>query len=239
MQQLSLRLDADPILPRIHALLLTVYGAQRDAQRLDPTTQFVYAMISSLTYDAVSWKAFLQLHRFLRSWNALPDTATDRIAAVISDVTHATRKADHLVRASRIIRALRDRFDLAFLADWPLENAFDWLIRLPGVGPKVAAATLNFSSLCKRALVVDTHGLRVSRRLGLLPNNADFVCGFHGLMRFVPDNWDSDDLYELHWLMKMHGQTICRHQRPACGKCPLAQFCAKAQLQHPANQLLI
>ena len=98
--QLSLRLDADPILPRIRALLLTVYGAQRDAQRLDPTTQFVYAMIGSRTYDAVSWEAFLRLYRFLPSWDALPDTATDTIAAVISEVTHAARKADHLVRAA-------------------------------------------------------------------------------------------------------------------------------------------
>jgi endonuclease-3 len=67
--------------------------------------------------------------------------------------------------------------------------------------------------------------LRVSIRLGLLLEKAGYERGFRTLMRLVPDEWDAGDLYELHWLIKMHGQTTCRYKHPACSGCPVAQLC--------------
>ena len=226
--QLSLPLEADPRLLRIRERLIVIPGPQCDQCRHDPTTQFVKAMFSSCTRDVVSDESFLQLCILLPSWEALPDADLATVAATIRDVTYATEKAVHLVTAARIIRAQRGGFDLAFLAEWPVEAALSWLQRLPGVGPKVAAVTVNFSTLRQRAFVVDRHVLRLSKRLGLLPATVDFESGIRRLMRLMPTDWDADDLYELHWLMKMHGQTTCRHRWPACGECPLAQCCAKA-----------
>jgi endonuclease-3 len=100
-----------------------------------------------------------------------------------------------------------------------------WVRKLPGVGPKVAATILNFSTLRKRVLAVDTHLLRIGKRLGLLPRRADFEIGYKSFMRRVPDTWDADDLYEFHWQMKYHGQTICPHAAPACPRCPLRDLC--------------
>ena len=234
--QLSLPLEADPRLSRIRERLIVIHGPQYDQRRHDPTTQFVKAMISACTRDAVSDESFLQLCILLPSWEVLPDADLATVAATIRDVTYATEKAVHLVTAARIIQAQRGRFDLAFLAEWPVDAALSWLQRLPGVGPKVAAVTLNFSTLRKRALVVDRHVLRLSKRLNLLPATADFESGFRRLMRLMPIDWDADDLYELHWLMKMHGQTTCRHRWPACGECPLAQCCATAAASVLANR---
>jgi endonuclease-3 len=101
-----------------------------------------------------------------------------------------------------------------------------WLEELPGVGMRNAATVLNFSKLRKRAFSVDTHQLRVGERLGFLPPGADAARGFATFMRLAPDAWDGDDLYELHWLIKLHGQGRCRHARPVCAGCPLAQICA-------------
>jgi endonuclease-3 len=61
--------------------------------------------------------------------------------------------------------------------------------------------------------------------MGLLPPAAKFTRGFHMLMRLVPNNWDADDLYELHWLMKRQSQTICSHPHIARESCPLGRFC--------------
>ena len=58
-------------------------------------------------------------------------------------------------------------YDLSFLAEMPLEEAKNWLKRLPGVGPKTAAIILCFS-LGLPAMPVDTHIFRVSKRLGLI-----------------------------------------------------------------------
>jgi endonuclease-3 len=227
--QLSFPLDDSPILERIRALLLPVYGTQRDGDRIDPTSLFVYAMISGRTYDRVSSTAFVKLCYLLASWDELPDADVDAVARALSDVKFAARKAEHLIMAARIVRARRGRFDLSFLVDWSFDDAYAWLKRLPGAGAKVAAATLNFSELRKRGLVVDTHLLRTTIRIGILPEKADYVSGFNRLSRLVPNDWDADDLYELHWLMKALGQSTCTFQRPICECCPLSKLCAHAQ----------
>jgi endonuclease-3 len=223
--QLSLWSDDFAMLPRIRDLLLVIYGPQRDRLRLQPTAQFVGAMLSSRTYDSVARAAFERLWLALQSWDLLPQTPPQALLAHIGDVTFALPKARHLVQSSQIIRAQRSRFDIAFLADWRVDDAYLWLVTLPGVGPKVAAATLGFSTLNKRIFVVDTHVLRISKRLGLVSRDADFARGFDSMMGLVPEDWNGFDLYEMHWLMKRHGQTRCHARDPDCGDCPLASLC--------------
>ena len=47
-------------------------------------------------------------------------------------------------------------------------------------------------------------------------------------MRLVPNDWDADDLYEFHWLMKGHGQRVCTHTAPDCARCVLQDVCPGA-----------
>jgi hypothetical protein len=35
-------------------------------------------------------------------------------------------------------------------------------------------------------------------------------------MRLIPDDWTAADLYEFHWLMKLHGQRLCTTDAPPC-----------------------
>jgi endonuclease-3 len=223
--QYSLSFENGNAIQAARDVLLAVYGPQGDDKRHDPTSQLFKAMLGSCTRDAVSQAAFGRLQRVCRSWDELPDADARTIAAIISGVEHAPVKAVRLVIAARTIRIKRDGLDLTFLAGWPTEAAMSWLRELRGVDVKTAAVTLNFSTLRQRVLAVDRHVLRVSRRLGLVPANADFGAAFRTLMRVMPDHWNADDLYELHWLFKLHSQTICRHQHPICAVCPLARVC--------------
>lgn len=233
--QLALALG-DSRLPQIGAGLRDTYGPQRDLRRHNPNDQFVKAMLSSCTKDAVSRAAFVRLHSFVPAWSLLPGIHPCMTLRMIADVTHASDKVRHLLQCICIITQKRGAFDLSFLGGWPEDVAMAWLQKLPGVGPKIAAATLNFSGLRKRVFTVDRHVLRLCKRLGLLPERATFVSGFRLLMRLVPPDWTADDLYELHWLMKMHGQQVCRHAHPLCGKCVLAGGCAsiRSNSQHVA-----
>jgi endonuclease-3 len=52
------------------------------------------------------------------------------------------------------------------------------------------------------------------------------------LMRLVPDDWDADDLFEFHWLVKLHGQKVCFHDAPACFRCPLRALCSRGVPRH-------
>lgn len=102
-----------------------------------------------------------------------------------------------------------------------------WLLRLPGVGAHAAAATLNLSTLGRRAMVVDAHVHRVARRLGLTGRQGDAARAHDDLLDLAPKGWDGEALAELHHLMKAHGQSICSHLDPACGLCALSEACPR------------
>ena len=202
------------------------FGPQFDAQRHDPISQLVKASISGQTYDAVSSAAFGRLVRRYPDVEDLAAASVEEIEAVISDVTHVKDKAVYLRGALRMIKAHQGEIALEFLLDWPVDLAMRWLVSLPGVGHKVAAAVLNFSTLRRRIFVVDTHVLRVLQRFGFVGTKADYENASDAVMA-AADSFDTDDLYELHWLLKYLGQQICTHGIAHCSECPLATMCMK------------
>jgi endonuclease III len=230
--QFALPLTERPIVPQIRARLLARSGAQRDAWRLDPVSQLINSMVSSRTLDAISQQAFVRLRHCYPSWELLSRAIPSEIEPIIRSVTFAERKAVYLPLALRMIMARTGSLDLHFLAEWDEEMALHWLRGLPGVGAKIAAAVLNFSTLRKRTLVVDTHLLRLGKRLGLLPRSGRYETGYEGYMPLIPDDWDGDDLYEFHWLMKYHGQRICTHDAPDCTRCTLRDICPSRASEH-------
>ena len=224
--QLSLPFDAAPILPRIRERLLAAYRARRDTDRLEPTSEFVKAMLAQRGPDAAADEAFRKLRaQFPSSWDGLPDAEPAALLPSLAGLTYASDKAVRLVDCARLIRERRGRFDLAFLETWTAEQAMGFLQRL-GIGPDVAAATLNLSSLRKRVFAADTQVLRIAFRLGLVPSPRGSAREHRLMASRMPDNYDADDLYELHWLMKAHGEARCRQGQPDCSTCPLASLCA-------------
>jgi endonuclease-3 len=205
--------------------LLARYGAQRDDLRLAPLSQLVLAILSARTRDEISSLAFEGLLHRYGSWDVLSEAAAADVERVIHQVTYADRKAEQLPRALRMITERTGALSLDFLVSWSEEDALGWLGELPGVGMRNAATTLNFSKLRKRTLSVGTQHLRVGERLGFLKPVTTSAQGYERYMRLVPNAWDSDDLYELHWLIKLHGQQRCHHVLPACAGCELASLC--------------
>jgi endonuclease-3 len=225
--QLSFALDDRPLLPRVRDRLQARLGSRRDGRRRDPVSQLVRSMLGSKTRDGVSRRVFRELHRRYPSWDGLGEASPRAILRIIWPVNLAEPKAGQIPQALRMIVACTGRLALDHLADLDEEAAMQWLRRLPGVGSKIAAEVLNFSTLRKRAVVVDTQLLRLGGRLGLLPLDADYDAGHEQLMRQLPDAWDAEDLAELHRLLKLLGQTICTAHTPSCGACPLGNLCPR------------
>ncbi|MGD0142209.1 MAG: endonuclease [Rhizomicrobium sp.] len=213
------------------------FGPVFDAMRHDPISQLVKASISGRTYDDISSAAFERLVARYPNVEDLAVAPVEEIEAVICGVTYAENKAFHLRAALRMIKAHQGEIALDFLLDWPIDLALCWLEGLPGVGHKVASAVLNFSTLRRRIFVVDTHVLRVLQRFGFVGTNADSEDASDAVMA-AADSFDTDDLYELHWLLKYLGQQVCTHGIAHCSECPLAAMCMKRvrpekTLSHP------
>lgn len=202
-------------------------GRLAPRRRRGPLSQLIKSLISGRTRDAVSLDAY---NRLVRAW---PDPA--RLAAAdpqavertIAAVTFAEAKAPHLLATLRMIGAERPDYGLEFLAGWPEARALSWLERHPGVGRKVAAATLNASTLAKRVFIVDSHVHRVLRRLGYIGGKATPRAASERVTA-AARSLDADGLLELFAGMKRLGQTLCRYEAPDCARCPLAARCRTA-----------
>lgn len=229
--QLTFDLEAEPLLPRIRDQLLAFYGPQQPVRRMDPLSQLIKSVISSRTYDAVSWAAFLRLREAFPEWAVLATTPPKDIEAILAPATHADAKARQLPVLIRVLQTRPQGLDLSFLGEHMVDQAIAWLRDLPGVGPKSAAATLNFSSLNMRAMVVDTHVHRVTKRLGLTSRPGDAAQAYETLMSLIPYEWTAEDLYELHWLFKGLGQDICTDPLALCGRCPFRETCPRVDVQ--------
>jgi endonuclease-3 len=204
--------------------LAAFFGAPEPIPQRAPIDQLVKSLISNRTYDAVSLGAFDRLAGAYDGWAQVAAATDPRIEALIADVQFADRKAAHLGETLRRIGAERPDFDLGFLGGLPVSEAFIWLERLPGVGRKVAASVLNFSTLQRPALVIDTHVDRVLKKLGLVGARARIEVAYGAVMNAAAD-WSAADLTDLHVWMKRLGQTLCRPSGAHCDRCPLRDMC--------------
>jgi endonuclease-3 len=196
--------------------------------RRKPIGQLVKSLISGRTRDPLSLAAYHRLRARFGSARGIAGADPHMVTQVIADVTFAPEKALWLVTALRMIGRERPDFCLDFLADYTIEDALVWLERLPGVGRKVAAATLNASTLGRPVLIVDGHVLRMLVRLGFVTARSDARAASEAVTAAMPD-WDADDFLTLHMLLKRLGQVACRPDTPICEVCPLQRDCPSAR----------
>jgi len=93
------------------------------------------------------------------------------------------------------------------------------LLRLPGVGRKTANLMLG-DIFKKPAVVVDTHCIRLSNRIGLV-DTRDPVKIETALRDMLPPEKSSDFCHRL----VLHGRAVCTARNPACSACCIAGLC--------------
>lgn len=95
------------------------------------------------------------------------------------------------------------------------------LTQLPGVGRKTANIVLSNAFKKNEGIAVDTHVMRITKRLGLT-NNDNAVKIEVDLLEVVP---------KIYWgifnhLLVTHGRAICRARNPLHDKCVVRNRCA-------------
>jgi len=98
-------------------------------------------------------------------------------------------------------------------------DTLEELTSLHGIGRKTANVVLAHA-FGKPGIIVDTHFIRISRRLGLT-REFDPVKIEFDMMRFLPEeHWS-----EFSLLITWHGRFICPARKPDCPACPVGRFC--------------
>ena len=193
--------------------LLAAFGPQRADARPDPVTQLIRGCLAIRSSDEATRAALARLRAAYPDWAVLADAPAEAVAPLIAGVVDADRKARQLPLLMRTIMRQRGPIYLDFLAYLPVDRAMDWLTALPGVGPAIAAAVLNVSTLSRPALVVDAAVLRITKRLGLIARTATSAQAYETLMDMAPKRWIAADFFEVHALLR----------RLAAGRCTAAE----------------
>jgi endonuclease-3 len=113
--------------------------------------------------------------------------------------------------------------------DGQVPQDLESLVALPGVGRKTANVVLGTAFGIASGVVVDTHVMRISQRLGMT-RQADAVKIEQDLMAQLPrDAWIDFSHRMIH-----HGRRVCIARRPKCDQCSLARWCPRIGVEEKA-----
>jgi endonuclease-3 len=96
------------------------------------------------------------------------------------------------------------------------------LIQLPGIGRKTANVVLGVAFGHAEGIVVDTHVLRLSRRLGLTKATTPEKVEAELVQIVARPDW-----IEFSHLLIWHGRQRCTARRPDCEHCEVASVCPR------------
>ncbi|MBI2875241.1 MAG: endonuclease III [Firmicutes bacterium] len=187
----------------------------------DPIDLLVAAILSQATSDRNSKRAMECLKHAFPGWKEAAAAPVRKLAAVIASGGLADTKAPRIQAVLRALN-LHEGGELDFLHGLSIEDAFKFLTGLPGVGPKTAACLLLFG-FGRPVFPVDTHILRILRRLGLLPVKLDASKAQALLSGLIPP----ENVLGLHLRLIEHGRRVCRSRNPLCHSCGLAARCRR------------
>jgi endonuclease-3 len=144
---------------------------------------------------------------------ALAEAETAEVEQVVQSTGFFRQKTRSLLGMAR---ALVERYEGQVPRD--IED----LVTLPGVGRKTANVVRSVA-MDEPGLPVDTHVLRLSKRLGLT-EQTDPVKVEYELNAMVPPA----ERGALSLRLILHGRRVCAARRPRCGECVLADICPSA-----------
>ena len=208
----------------VYQRLMDYYGRPTWRAHYEPLDELVLTILSQNTTDVNSEKAFRQLKATFPSWQAVMEAPEPALMEAIRIAGLAYQKAPRIQAVLRRVYEREGKFDLSFLAGMSTEEAEAWLTAVHGIGQKTASIVLLFC-FGKPTFPVDTHVLRVSKRLGVVPGNANTLSTRKTWEALIPPAW----YYPLHLNLIRHGRETCRARKPLCRPCPLFDICPFGQ----------
>ncbi|KAM6424545.1 endonuclease III-like protein 1 [Liasis olivaceus] len=173
-------------------------------------------MLSSQTRDQVTSAAMMRLREHGLTVDRILETDEEALGRLIYPVGFWRNKVRYIQQTSAILK--RD-----YAGDIPQTVAE--LVKLPGVGPKMAHLVMDIAWKDVSGIGVDTHVHRICNRLKWAKKETKIP----EEMRQALEEWLPRTLWsEINWLMVGFGQQICLPVRPRCSECLNKNICPVA-----------
>src|SRR5580698_6064119 len=170
--------------------------------------------LSAQTTDVTVNKVTPELFRMFPTPKALADAPLLEIERIIHTTGFYRAKAKNIKGAAQV---LVEKFNSQ------VPKTIEEMIQLPGVARKTANVVLGSWYGIPSGVVVDTHVLRISRRLELT-QATEPVKVEQDLQKILPqDRWIQFSHELIH-----HGRQVCIARKPRCVDCSLEKLCNSA-----------
>lgn len=141
----------------------------------------------------------------------------DEVGQIIRPLGAFNKKTGYITETSRL---LVDKFGSE------VPRRMEELISFPGVSRKTANVVLSVVFGVSEGIVVDTHVMRVTIRLGLSNHDKKPEKIEKDLMDLIPrEMWN-----DYARLIGTHGRQTCKSRNPNCIECSLNKICPSAEL---------
>ncbi|KAA0721867.1 Endonuclease III-like protein 1 [Triplophysa tibetana] len=178
-------------------------------------------MLSSQTKDPVTAGAMQRLRERDLTTDSILNMDDDTLGKLIYPVGFWRTKVKYIKKATDLIQR-------EFGGDIP--NTVEGLMRLPGVGPKMAHLAMDIAWNNVSGIGVDTHVHRISNRLGWTKKETKMP----EATRKALEEWLPRDLWsEINWLLVGFGQQVCLPVGPLCSMCMNQYTCPSAHRSYP------
>lgn len=204
---------------RIRLILKKEYPQAHIALHYGSTWELLVAVILSAQCTDVRvnivTKSLFQKYKTIESYSAANRKEFEKD---IHSTGFYKNKAKHIIEAATMI---------IHTFGGVIPDTMEQLTTLPGVARKTANVILYNAFHKNEGIAVDTHVLRLSKRLHLVPP-ADWdnpVKTERSLQQIVPQREWGEITYQLI----DHGRSVCQAKKPLCATCVLRTYCPSAQ----------
>jgi endonuclease-3 len=205
-------------------LLRKTFGISHSHPARDPLDTLISTVLSQNTSDVNSARAFRNLKHAFPTWEKAHRASRREIEKAIASGGLGKTKSFYIKQILAAAADEKGKPSLASIRKMNTPEAREFLCSLPGVGMKTASCVLLFA-LGRPVCPVDTHVLRVGKRLRLIEENLSADQAALALEAILPD----DCMLTFHLGLIQIGRAACRPRLPHHEECLLRELCPSAR----------
>lgn len=206
-------------LARISNRLEAEWGTPSLGNKEDPLDEVIFIMLAQRTMDASYSRVFDELKNRYPQWDNALKASIGELEKVIRPAGLSEYKAPRLKAILSKVKKDFGVLNLDALKGWSDDKVIDYLTSLNGTGLKSALCVMIYS-LNRDVFPVDTHVIRIFRRLGILKESMRHEKAQSILPKIIPRGHGK----KLHVNLVIHGRNVCKRM-PNCDACCIRNSC--------------
>jgi len=189
---------------------------------LTPLESLIGIILSQNSTDKNAWKALENLLNYYGG-----RITAEKIGSTDLRVLESLIRPAGIYRSkARTIKNLVSTLSEEELVGLDVNELRERLSSIRGIGPKTVDVFLA-SVRGVPTFPIDTHIRRILYRLGVISKRTE---SYDKIRSLVVSQVPPDKLLATHYVLILHGRTVCKARNPRCSECPVEDLCEKRGL---------